>query len=363
MATITIDARMITSGGIGTYLQTLLADLLQESSPHKYLALLTKTNRQTLTPTARLAVKHIYGALYSPIAQLTVLLATPSHGLLHVPHYNLPLAFPGPVVTTVHDLIHLQFPQNFVSPLAALYARLYVLAATSKASAIITGSRATKRLLIELCRVPEKKIHVIPYKLPDRLLTASRDMMALSGLGLDPLSYFLYVGQLKIHKNIPALLSAFAQFSQKHPSIRLVMVAYAPSGRMQLRASIAEKKLTDRIMLLDRVSFPTLKTLYQQSLALVLPSLAEGFGLPVIEAMALGTPVIASDIPALAEAAGDAALLVDPGAPEEFCHAMSTVAFSPALRAELVRRGYDRAAIFATSQIGRATQKVYESFL
>jgi len=237
------------------------------------------------------------------------------------------------------------------------------MAATHRADRIITGTAATKKLLIELCDVPDSKITVIPYRLPDLLLQASSDAAILGELGLDPFSYFLYVGQLKVHKNVPTLLSAFQQYCRKHPSTRLVLVAYAAAGRMELEASIAEKSLERRVVIVGRMGFPRLKALYEHAIALLIPSLAEGFGLPAMESMALGTPVIASRVPALVEATGDAALLIDPRVPEELCEAMSTIANSHTVRRDLIARGFRRASCFATFPIGAATRKVYESVL
>ena len=354
---------MIGSGGVGTYLQTLLSALAEIRSPHSFTALLRPQDRHYGNAFPSVRVVEVSGTVYSPVEQWTIPRAAPRGSLLHVPHYNVPFAYRGPLVATIHDTLHLEFPDNFRSRAAAWYARQLLTAGARKARRIITGSEASKRSLVERCAVPDSRIHVIPYRLPPRLLEATPDSRFLPAHGLGPQGYFLYVGQLKMHKNIPGLVEGFAQFAASHPEVKLVAVAYVSDDRFDVVQMAGQRGIDGRVLVLSKLDFPTLKTLYQNALALILPSFGEGFGLPVIEAMALGTPVIASDIPPIREAAGTAALLVNPHKPGEIADAMRDLYASDALRRELIARGTVQARKFADHPLGASTLRVYEEAL
>lgn len=363
MAAITIDARMIRSGGIGSYLQSLLSDLDTAPQSYSYCALVRPADEPECRNWKAIRPIQVSAPVYSPWEQLSVPWAVPRGALLHVPHYNAPMAFRGPLVITVHDLIHLEFPGNFRSRAAAWYARQLLTSAVRKARRIITGSQATKRALIERCRLPESRIRVIPYRLSTRLLSARPDTGLLSRCGLAQQRYFLYVGQFKIHKNIMGLMNAFASLAAADLDVRLVAVAYIRDERCDLASMAEAHGLANRVLVLGKIGFGHLRTLYENAIALVTPSFAEGFGLPVMEAMALGTPVVASRIPAHEEAAGPAAVLVDPYDPRAICAAMAEIMRSESLRRDLSRRGRERAQAYARVPVGRATAAVYEEAL
>jgi glycosyltransferase involved in cell wall biosynthesis len=359
MATITIDARMIVTGGIGTYLQSLIGDLGNSRSPHRFFALVPKFESHKSINFGSVSTIPVRTAVYSPAEHWAIPFATPGGSVLHVPHYNVPAVFRGPVVTNIHDLIHLDFPGFFRSAAKAWYSKFLLLHAMRKSRVIITGSNATKESLIRHGG-PESKIHVIPYRLSRSLMEAPGDDDAMRRNGLLAGSYFLFVGRLQVHKNFDGLLDAFVEFCRADTDVRLVAVVYKFDKRFDVQNMIERRGLGGRVTVLSDVSFGFLKSLYKGAIAVILPSFIEGFGLPVLEAMALGTPVIASKIPPVIEVAGNAALVVDPRRPAEISDAMKQLQRSSPERTRMIEAGIHRAQAFASVQIGRETEKVYE---
>ena len=177
----------------------------------------------------------------------------------------------------------------------------------------------------------------------------------LASLGLEP-GYLLFVGNPKPHKNLEGLLAAFADLDSA--SARLVIVGEKSSNK----GSTGDARPPSAISI-GRVDDARLPALYQGALALCFPSLYEGFGLPVVEAMASGTPVIASSTPAVAEIAGDAALLVDPRDASEWTAAMAQLLVDPTLRQKLAARGQERAREFTWGKTARRTLELYRAVL
>lgn len=333
MAEITIDARYIRSGGIGTYLQTLFSEIGEAAKGHRFTALIDPRDRFSWNAYPFVSTVAVQPRVYWPTEHWEIPRAVPHGSLLHVPHYNVPYFFRGALVATIHDLIPLHVPHLYRTPAALWYAKWMIRNALSGSHQIITGSNATKELIVRE-RVAEHRVYVIPYKVSRRLLEASPDSEQMERHGLRSGSYFLFVGRFQVHKNIDGLLDGFAEFCRRHPNFRLVTVVYKVDRRIRLRALLEQRSLSESVLCFNDVSFGFLKALYQGAIALVLPSLAEGFGLPVLEAMTLGTPVIGSNIPPIAEVSGSAALLVDPLKPVELADAMSALARDPHFRAE-----------------------------
>lgn len=213
--------------------------------------------------------------------------------LLHVPHYVTPFTR-LPVVTTIHDLIHLRLPRRHLPLGGRLYARWMLGRATSRSARIVTVSNAVKREIERTYpRLDRRKIVVIP----NGVAAISEPPVPLDQR--EP--FILFAGNDKPHKNVDRLVTAFATVHQEFPRISLVLVG-SPFERfrgipgIEVRGFVTEDELV---------------ALYRRTTALLQPSLMEGFGLPVAEAMSHGTPVIVSSIPTLREVAGDAAIRID----------------------------------------------------
>lgn len=254
-------------------------------------------------------------------------------------------------VVTVHDLIPLHFPQRG-SPLT-LYCRYYLPQVIRQAEHIICDSESTLRDIYHFFGRPPGATTVIP-------LAYDNSHYRLLNLPRQP--YFLYVGSHYTYKNLGRLIEAFAQI--KLPDFKL-LIAGVPDSRYTpfLRAQVEELELGDRVQFLSYVPYDQLPQLINQAIALVFPSLWEGFGLPVLEAMACGTPVITSKVSSLPEVAEDAALLIDPYNVDELAEAMMAVACDSSLWARLHGAGLARAKAFSWQKTGQQTSAILQKYL
>lgn len=253
----------------------------------------------------------------------------------------------------VHDLIPLRFPRRF-SPLT-LYARYYVPQVLRQAQHIVCNSVSTADDITRFYQVPAHKITPI---------LLAHDAKNFRFLDLPTQNYFLYLGRIDPYKNVQRLLTAFAQVSLDNPTTQLWFSGPA-DRRYQpaLTAQVAELGLMDRVKFLGYVPYAELPQLMNQAIGLVFPSLWEGFGLPVLEAMACGTPVIASNLSALPEVVGDAGLLVDPYNVESIAAAMRQLLRDKQLWQHCRTASLARASQFSWVQTGQATIEVLQQFL
>jgi glycosyltransferase involved in cell wall biosynthesis len=284
-------------------------------------------------------------------------------GVAHVPYFAPPLASRGvPVVATIHDLIPLILPAYVTSPLVRFYNRL-VGAGARRAQHILVDSEASKRDVVRLLRIPPERVEVI-YLAPDEAVLApvspERIEEARRKYGLeDP--YVFYLGGLDSRKNVPALLRAVAALPPDVPWHLLV------SGRLRrdnprlfpdLPAIAEQLGITDRV-LFAFVPDEDKAALYRGAACFAFPSIYEGAGLDPLEALACGTPVVASNRSSLPEYLGDAALLVDPDDEHAFSDALRRVFADADLRADLSRRGPPQAAKFSWDATARQTCAAY----
>lgn len=272
--------------------------------------------------------------------------------LLFSPIPEAPLFSGCRFVVTVHDLIPLRFFRKF-TPLWT-YQRYYLPQVLQQAEHIITNSQATAQDVIDFFQIPAHKLTPIPL---------AYDRANFCPLNLPTRNYFLYLGRNDPYKNLHGLVDAFAQLP--HRAKYELWFAGPADERYQpaLTAHIAELGLTSQVKFLSYVPYTELPVIINQAIALVLPSLWEGFGLPVLEAMACGTPVITSNLSSLPEVTGDAAILIDPRNPTVIADAMQQVAIDSSLRASLQAASLQRAAQFSWSKTGEDTIQVLRQFL
>lgn len=285
--------------------------------------------------------------------------------LYHYPHFNLPLWVNVRSVATIHDLTPLIRPDYFSS--GALYKRAYFRIATAwtlrRASAVITPSYATAAAVQRIFR---PRVPVVPV--PEGADPAFDVVVGPSSVadlrerfGL-PRPFLLYVGVDRPHKNLGRLISAFARVAERIPH-DLVLVGGAMTGTSEVIDAIARHALAGRVRRLGHLSEPDLRVIYAAADAFVLCSLVEGFGLPVLEAMRAGTPVITSREGSTEEVAGDAALLVDPMSVSEIAAALLAVSTDEALRNSLRLRGLERSAQFTWERAADRTIAAYRTAL
>lgn len=359
-----LDARMYARSGIGTYLKALLQGLARLNSPHEFICFLLPEDLSRFTPPGpNIRAEPCPVPVYS-LREMAVL---PSRfrphrlDLIHFPHYIYPFWAGLPAVVTIHDLIHLLFPRHHRTPFHRWYARLVMVQGARRARRIITVSEHSKGDILRHLKVPAHKVKVIYNGLlgtfsPDE--GGGAEGRVRRRFGLDP-PYLLYVGNAKEHKNLPGLFEAYrrlqARLLPRGPLLALTL------RREDLRGKMGP--LPEGVRFLGMVEPTELVDLYRSACLLVLPSLYEGFGYPPLEAMACGTPVVASDAASLPEVAGEAALLVPAGDLDRLCDALYDVVTKGELRAELRRRGLERARGFTVRAMAEATLQVYEEAL
>lgn len=264
-------------------------------------------------------------------------------------YYKGPLVAPCPTVVTIHDVYFIGYPGRHRPVYDAMLtgaARLYARAAAS----VITDSEHSKRAIVARLGVAAEKIHVIPLTVGPEFRPASLSPAAQERYRL-PSSYILYVGNFKPHKNLPRLLHAYAKLpGALRRTYPLVLAGGAGGGSDTLQALASTLGIADHVRFPGRIDDDDLPGLYSRSTLLVLPSMDEGFGLPVLEAMTCGTPVVAANRGALPEVVGDAGVLVDPESEDGLTQAITTVLTEDDRRSVLRHRGLQQAARFTAER-------------
>jgi glycosyltransferase involved in cell wall biosynthesis len=367
MRRIGIDARKLADYGIGSYLQGLLAELVKLDPPGGIVVLVGSENRHLLPQMPeRWRLAEVDAGGYTVREQFAVLTAAlrAGVGVLHVPHYVVPLLFPRPMVVTIHDIIHVLFPEFLPRALDFTYARLAIRIAVRRARRLLAVSRTTAEDLKRLFGASEERLRVIPHGVHAEFLAEGEpaaDRRERAALGVAG-PYLLHVGNHKPHKNAEGLLKAYQMLVQaRHGGVPPLLMAggFAPDGALAERARAMG--LGEQVRCLGHVERPVLAALFRGATAFLYPTLYEGFGLPVLEAMACGVPVVAGDVAAVREVALDAVLRVNPRDVVELAAAVRKLLDHPELCAQLSRRGRVRAHAFGWRQAAEATLAVYRS--
>ncbi len=270
--------------------------------------------------------------------------------LLFSPVPEAPLFSNCRYIVTVHDLTALRFPKP--SPLTT-YQKYYIPQVLAQAEHILCNSTATAQDITHFFQISASKITPI-------LLAHDADHFRF--LNLPKHNYFLYVGRHDPYKNLHRIIAAFAALPNRDYELWLAGPS-DPRYTPLLKADLERLGITNQVKFLDYVPYSQLPSLINRAIALVFPSLWEGFGFPVLEAMACGTPVITSNLSSLPEVAGDAALLVNPYNTGEITAAMETIAADSGLRSHLSTLGLTRANCFSWAKTGLATVKVLSRYL
>jgi len=260
-------------------------------------------------------------------------------------------------VITVHDITPVLFPETH-GKMQVRYHKTVLPFVLKRADAIITISECSKRDILRIYGIAESKIHVVFNGVDKRFTPECRlDSAFVQGL---PDRYILNIGTLEARKNLPRLLEAFA-IARRKGLDRKLLIGGARGWRLSNLAGIVEKyALANDVVFLGFVPDADLPALYRRADFFIYPSVYEGFGLPILESMACGTPVITSNCSSMPEVAGDAALLVDPHDVNDMAARMLELANSPAVHARLRLSGIARAAQFSWEKTARETLAVYE---
>jgi glycosyltransferase involved in cell wall biosynthesis len=366
---IAIDARKLRDYGIGTYVRNLLRHLARIDSATDYVVICHQKDRSItseLGPNFRAVLDESQG--YSFREQLTIPfdLRRERVDLFHAPHYVLPPLIPCRSVVTIHDCIHLRFPQYLPSRLAHAYARSSLWIATHRSSRVLTVSEASKRDILKFFHIPATKIDVIYNGIDERFWSspAAEDVERIRERYQLDRRFVLYAGNIRPHKNLERLIEAFDMLKkQGFEDVKLLIIGDEISKYATLRRAVHRHKLHKHVRFFGFVSDQTLAVLYRLAAVFVFPSLYEGFGLPPLEAMASGTPVITSNVSSLPEVVGDAALLIDPYQPEAIAAAMERLLTDARLCESLRARGLVRAREFSWERSVRRVREIYDEVL
>jgi glycosyltransferase involved in cell wall biosynthesis len=362
---IAIDVRKLHDFGIGTYIRNLVRQLAKLDAATEYVLLCQEPDcalAAALGPNFRAVVDR--SPAYSLREQLSIpaTLRRERVDVFHAPHYVLPVLTGRRSVVTIHDCIHLMFPQYLPNRAAYGYARASIWSAARRSSRILTVSESSKRDILRFFDVPAAKIDVIYNAIDDRFnlqppeeeMVRVRERYQLHG------DFVLYAGNVKPHKNLERLIEAFHLVRRGGlTDVKLVIIGDEVSKYAELRRAVHRHNLHKYVRFLGYMPDETLAVLYRLAAVFVFPSLYEGFGLPPLEAMASGAPVVTSNVSSLPEVAGDAALLVDPYDPQSIADGIRRILTEPDLRQTLRARGFQRAGEFSWEQSVRRVRDIY----
>lgn len=351
--------------GAGNYIVQLAHALPRVDSSNAYIFFVKSSQSALFDPTCAEVVPILVGSRISRIAweqmQLPALARQHRLDVLHSPHYTMPLTKPCPSVVTLHDMTFSLYPE-----LHLWYKRLFfnsmIPLAVRRADALIAVSASTRADTIRLLHAAPEKIFSIPYGI-DPAFHPIAAAATLSGTRAKyhlPEKFVLYVGNLEPRKNLPALVRAFASIAASHRDTKLVLAGSRGWKDAPVFAAVNKLGLTDVVLFPGFIPQADLPAVYSLARAFVYPSLYEGFGLPVLEAMACGLPVITSNLSSLPEIVEDAGILIDPRSERELADALRQILTDGALHERLASRGLKRAAKFSWERTARETLAVYQ---
>jgi glycosyltransferase involved in cell wall biosynthesis len=361
---IIIDARMISWPGIGRYTEKLLHYLERINDENNYVVLMLPSDVKTWQPT-----NHRFKVIYADIrpyglseqVKLPLLLKRLQPDLVHFTHFTVPLAFRGEYVVTIHDLVLLRY-QNLRGGLfhrskyrfKQVIMGFAIRSAAQRADVIITDSQFVKDDIVTTLSVDAKKIAVIP--LAAELVSPCPELG--DNFHIED-NYILHVGSFFPYKNIRRLIDAFTLLAPQNPDLKLALVGKVDSFANALRQHAVDQGIVGRIVFVDYVPNDQLAWFYQHARAYVFPSLSEGFGLPGLEAMTQGTPVLAARASCLPEVFADAAYYFDPLDSGDMAAKIGEVLNSPKLRQQLSAAGAERVKDFSWRRTAEQTHAVY----
>jgi len=361
-----IDARKLHDFGIGTYIRNLLRQLARLDRQTEFVLFCRPADEESLGSLGEnfRAVPET-AASYSVAEQLRIPLAVRREAvtLFHAPHYVLPPLVTCRSVVTIHDCIHLMFPQYLPNRMALVYARTSITLAARRATRVLTVSESSKRDILRFVDIPADKIDVIYNAYDERFGIEPREEDVVRVRERYQLhdEFVLYAGNVKPHKNLERLIEAFDLVRKRGlEHLKLVLIGDEISKYAALRRAVCSHQLHKYVRFLGYLPEATLAVMYRLAGVFVFPSLYEGFGLPPLEAMASGTPVVTSNVSSLPEVAGDAAVLVDPYDPQSIAGGIERVLCDESLRRELRAKGLARAKQFSWETSVRRVREIYQ---
>jgi glycosyltransferase involved in cell wall biosynthesis len=355
-----IDARLWYESGVGRYIRNLVKGLDEKKLKNHTFTIFLNPKAYRLinfeSPNFKKIESTISWHSFSEQIRFKMELEKENLDLIHFPYFSYPIFYKKPFVITIHDLIIDHFPTGMASslPLPFYYAKRIgyqkiIRSAIKNAEHVIVPSNATKMELQSHYRAKNAKIDVI-YEGFDQLISENSAKEPLVSK-----SYILYVGNAYPHKNIDMLLNAFSKLKDEI-DVDLVCI-----GRKDFFYERLEKQEHERVHFLHNIDDSVLFEYYRHARFLIMPSLMEGFGLPILEAMSLSCPIVASNTKALVEVANDAAVYFDPKSLTDMCEVIKKVLGDDKLRSSMCKKGIEQSKKFSWKKCIDQTIKVYEN--
>jgi glycosyltransferase involved in cell wall biosynthesis len=285
--------------------------------------------------------------------------------LFYSPYYKVPLLAPTPIVNQILDLMYLNFPpyRKALRGAEKLYYTTFAKFFVKKSTSVITDSQHAKSEIINTWKIDPKKIVVIPLGLANRYkpIKDVDDLKVVQKKFNLPRKFIFYLGNFKPHKNVKSLVKAFKKIEDKFPDYKLVLAGTLDEHGMKLKNFVENIGIAERVVFTNTIrENDSPEALLSLAEVFVFPTLYEGFGLPPLEAMACGTPVVASNLTSVPEVVGDSGITVNPLDVEEIGKAISSLLENPEKKKILSNKGLERAKLFRESH---TTKKLYEHII
>ncbi len=365
-----IDIRRGGEFGVGTYIKNLVQGLARLGGQEQYVLIGRPGQFETLGSLPSNFRSEIYPHSYnSRSSHFTYWLQLRRLGLdiFHMPHRWVPYLLPVTYIATLHDLNNILFPEEDSTPTSRRVRKYFLARGLKRAAQVVTVSEATKRDAVKHLGLDPGKIEVVPDAVDEELaqpVTDEERHRTLTRYQIhDP--FVLYAGRIQIHKNVPRLIEAFGVVKaelENHPryrNLRLIVIGDELSNFPEVRHAVMRTRIQHWVRFLGFVPIETLRVFYESAVAFLFPSLHEGFGLPPLEAMAQGTPVVTSSVSALPEAVGNAAVLVNPENVFDIARGLRQVLLDDEFREELRRRGYEQVLRFSWDRSAEKVLQIY----
>jgi glycosyltransferase involved in cell wall biosynthesis len=371
---VAIDIRRAGNFGIGTYIRNIVNQFARTDRETEYLLIGQQKHLREFDPLPEnyelLEYASDPGSFHTHL-HLPFLLRKHGVDILHMPWFYAPAVVPSRLVITVHDLTDVLAPPVGATPLVQAGRLYFARRALARADRIMAVSHSSKRELSREFGVPEEKIEVVYNALDERFLREAMptdaDRVLERHAVTDP--FVLYAGNIKPQKNLPRLIEAFAVAKadlRDHPlyaGLKLLLIGDSAEEHSDLRRAVLRSRVQGDVRFLGFVPHPVLRVFYSRAEAFLFPSLYEGFGLPPLEAMAHGTPVLTSNASSLPEVFADAALLVNPENVFEIARGIRQILTENGTREALIRRGHDLVRRYSWERSADQVREVYRSVL
>jgi glycosyltransferase involved in cell wall biosynthesis len=371
---VAIDIRRAGDYGFGTYIRNIVNQLARFDRSTDYLLIGRRQHLAQFEPLPEnfslLEYAHDPGSLHTHL-HLPWVLRERRVDILHMPWFYAPAVVPMRLVMTIHDLSDVMSRESGATPIVQAGRLFFARRAVRRANHIFAVSHSSKREVARTFGISESRISVCYNAVNERFLSeplpADADRILERHAVTGP--YVLYAGAIKPQKNLPRLIDAFAVAKAElagHPEfaqLKLLVIGEAPARHAELRSAVVRARVREDVRFLGFVPEPVLRVFYARAQAFLFPSLYEGFGLPPLEAMAHGTPVLTSNASSLPEVFRDAALLVNPDNVFDIARGIRQILTDKALREQLIRCGFTRARSLSWQHAAEHVRETYERLL